>query len=68
MTRIRQVKTNFTAGEVSPELLGRGDLRAYDNGALALRNLFIFPTGGALNVALPNAADAVGVMMAVKKS
>ncbi|MEM6781015.1 MAG: hypothetical protein AAF569_04045, partial [Pseudomonadota bacterium] len=46
MTRIRQVKTNFTAGEVSPELLGRGDLRAYENGASALRNLFIFPTGG----------------------
>lgn len=46
MTRIRQVKTNFTAGEVSRELLGRGDLRAYENGALALRNLFIFPTGG----------------------
>lgn len=46
MTRIRQVKTNFTSGEVSPELLGRGDLRAYDNGALKLRNLFIFPTGG----------------------
>ncbi|MCB1530918.1 MAG: hypothetical protein H6853_04825 [Rhodospirillales bacterium] len=46
MTRIRQVKTNFTAGEVSPELLGRGDLRAYENGALTLRNLFIFPTGG----------------------
>lgn len=46
MTRIRQVKTNFTAGEVSPELLGRGDLRAYQNGAQELRNLFIFPTGG----------------------
>ncbi len=46
MTRIRQVKTNFTAGEVSAELLGRGDLRAYENGALKLRNLFIFPTGG----------------------
>lgn len=46
MTRIRQVKTNFTAGEVSRELLGRGDLRAYDNGALELRNLFIYPTGG----------------------
>lgn len=46
MTRIRQVKTNFTAGEVSRELLGRGDLRAYENGALGLRNLFIFPTGG----------------------
>lgn len=46
MSRIRQTKTNFTAGEVSRELLGRGDLRAYENGALTLRNLFIFPTGG----------------------
>lgn len=46
MTRIRQIKTNFTAGEVSRDLLGRGDLRAYDNGALKLRNLFIYPTGG----------------------
>lgn len=46
MTRIRQVKTNFTAGEVSSDLLGRGDLRAYVNGAASLRNLFIFPTGG----------------------
>jgi hypothetical protein len=26
--------------------LGRGDLRAYENGALTLRNLFIHPTGG----------------------
>ena len=40
MTRIRQVKSNSTAGEVSPELLGRGDLRAYQNGAQELRNLF----------------------------
>lgn len=46
MTRIREVKTNFTAGEISRELLGRGDLRAYDNGALTLRNVFIKPTGG----------------------
>ena len=46
MTRVRQIKTNFTAGEVSRDLLGRGDLRAYDNGALKLRNLFIYPTGG----------------------
>lgn len=46
MTRIRDIKTTFTAGEVSQELLGRGDLRAYDNGALALRNVFIKPTGG----------------------
>ncbi len=46
MSRIRQVKTTFTAGEVSRALLGRGDLRAYENGALSLRNLFISPTGG----------------------
>lgn len=46
MTRITEMKTTFTAGEVSRELLGRGDLRAYDNGALALRNVFINPTGG----------------------
>ncbi len=46
MTRVRQVKTNFTSGEVSSDLLGRGDLRAYQNGAAALRNLFIYPTGG----------------------
>ncbi len=46
MTRVRQVKTTFTAGEVSRSLLGRGDLRAYENGALALRNVFIQPTGG----------------------
>lgn len=46
MSRIRDIKTNFTAGEVSSELLGRSDLRAYENGALALRNVFIKPTGG----------------------
>ncbi|MCB1531730.1 MAG: hypothetical protein KDJ35_02560 [Alphaproteobacteria bacterium] len=46
MTRIREIKTTFTAGEVSDELLGRGDLRAYENGALSLRNVFIKPTGG----------------------
>lgn len=41
-----EIKTNFTAGEVSRDLLGRGDLRAYENGALTLRNVFIQPTGG----------------------
>jgi hypothetical protein len=46
MSRIREIKTNFTAGEVSENLLGRGDLRAYDNGARRLRNVFINPTGG----------------------
>jgi hypothetical protein len=42
----RQAKTSFTAGELSPELLARQDLRAYANGAAKLRNVFILPTGG----------------------
>lgn len=46
MTRIPTIKTTFTSGEVSSDLLGRGDLTAYDNGALKLRNVFIQPTGG----------------------
>ncbi|NQV46546.1 MAG: hypothetical protein HQ504_02065 [Rhodospirillaceae bacterium] len=46
MARISTLKTNFTAGEISPNLLGRGDLAAYENGALKLRNVFIHPTGG----------------------
>lgn len=46
MTRQRLSKTNFTAGEIAPQLLGRGDLTAYDNGAALLRNVFILPTGG----------------------
>lgn len=46
MTIIQQVKTNFTGGEINRRLLGRGDLKAYDNGALTLKNVFIHPTGG----------------------
>lgn len=39
-------KNSFTHGEVKPEVLGRGDLRAYANGAAKLRNIFVHPTGG----------------------
>lgn len=46
MPALRRVKTSFTAGELSPELMGRPDLRAYENGARFLRNVFILPTGG----------------------
>ena len=46
MPRLTTHKSNFTAGEVSARLLGRGDLRAYANGASRLRNVFIQPTGG----------------------
>ncbi|HTH18302.1 MAG TPA: hypothetical protein VL974_16710 [Magnetospirillum sp.] len=43
---ITLTKTNFTAGELSVDMLGRGDLAAYANGAKALRNVFIAPVGG----------------------
>lgn len=46
MSAIRRIKTSFAAGELSPELLGRADLRAYENGAARLTNVFILPTGG----------------------
>jgi len=46
MARLSTHKTSFTAGEISSELLGRGDLRAYENGAAKLRNVFVHPTGG----------------------
>jgi len=46
MARLSITKTNFTAGEISPHLLGRGDLRSYENGASKLTNVFIHPTGG----------------------
>lgn len=46
MTNLFTTKTNFTAGELSPDLLGRADLNAYANGALKLENVFIEPTGG----------------------
>lgn len=46
MTRIRTLKSNFTAGELSETIFGRVDLSAYENGARRLRNVFIHPTGG----------------------
>ena len=46
MPRLTTHKTSFTSGEISPRLLGRGDLTAYENGAAKMRNVFIHPTGG----------------------
>jgi hypothetical protein len=46
MTRQHVYKTNFTGGELDPLLLGRGDLRAYENGARKLTNVTLHPTGG----------------------
>jgi hypothetical protein len=39
-------QTNFSAGELSPFMFGRGDLRAYENGAAKLRNVLVHPAGG----------------------
>lgn len=46
MARVKTLKTNFTAGEISTELFGRGDLSAYNNGAARLQNVRIIATGG----------------------
>ncbi|WP_376095432.1 hypothetical protein ACE7GA_03045 [Roseomonas sp. CCTCC AB2023176] len=46
MATIKRAKTVFTAGELAPELLGRGDVAAWAAGARRLRNVFILPTGG----------------------
>ncbi|MBI0536040.1 hypothetical protein D9599_10695 [Roseomonas sp. KE2513] len=46
MPAIKRAKTAFTAGELAPELFGRGDVPAWGNGAAKLRNVFIQPTGG----------------------
>jgi hypothetical protein len=46
MPATRRIKSSFAAGELAPELLGRSDLRAYENGARLLRNVVIQPTGG----------------------
>jgi hypothetical protein len=46
MAHVRIGKTSFASGEVSPWLIGRGDLRAHENGASRLRNIYVHPTGG----------------------
>lgn len=46
MTNLFSSKTNFSAGELSTDLLGRVDLTAYANGAMSLKNIFLEPTGG----------------------
>ena len=39
-------KTSFTSGELDVDMMGRGDLTAFANGAKRLRNVVIAPTGG----------------------
>lgn len=46
MNNLVSVKTNFTSGQVSQNLYGRGDLKIFENGARCLENIIIHPTGG----------------------
>jgi hypothetical protein len=42
----RLMQTNFTAGELDPRLMAQNRLKAYFNGAEAMRNVIVQPQGG----------------------
>ena len=44
--RANLIKTNFTAGEVSPRLMGRVDIARYANGAKIIENAVVVVQGG----------------------
>ncbi|MGF1475214.1 MAG: hypothetical protein ACFB6S_06575 [Geminicoccaceae bacterium] len=46
MTRTVVVQTNFTGGEIDPQLMGRVDAQAYRDGCKRLSNVLIDPKGG----------------------
>jgi len=47
MPRVTTLQTNFTAGEISPQLYGRVDVARYQNGVRAMRNAVPQIYGGA---------------------
>lgn len=47
MPRVTTIKTNFTAGEISPRLLARVDIARYANGAKKIYNAYSLVHGGA---------------------
>ena len=53
MTRAFILQTNFSAGELDPRMLGRTDLRSFENGAAKLRNVVVETTGGVRRATLP---------------
>ncbi|EOZ9097145.1 hypothetical protein ACQX94_003016 [Klebsiella aerogenes] len=46
--RANLIKTNFTAGEISPRLMGRVDIDRYANGAKTLENSVVVVQGGVM--------------------
>lgn len=47
MPRLKELKTNFVAGELDDLLQGRSDVKHYYNGADFMRNVIVIPQGGA---------------------
>ncbi|WP_085701957.1 hypothetical protein [Pseudomonas sp. B15(2017)] len=48
MPRVTAIQTNFTAGELSPRMLGRVDIARYQNGAERVENAWPLIHGGAI--------------------
>lgn len=46
MPQASPIQTNFTSGELSPQMRGRVDLKQYLNSAKKLRNFIVRPQGG----------------------
>lgn len=48
MAKLSLIQTNFTAGELSPRLMGRVDIARYQNGAKRLENALVAVQGGVM--------------------
>ena len=48
MAKLAYIQTNFTAGELSPRMMGRVDISRYQNGAKRLENAVIAVQGGVM--------------------
>lgn len=46
MPRLRELKNNYTSGELDPRMIGRADNKHYFNGAELMRNVVALPYGG----------------------
>lgn len=64
--RANLIKTNFTAGEVSPRLMGRVDIARYANGAKVIENAVVIVQGGV--VRRPGTRFAAATKYGGKKS
>ncbi|MBU5384817.1 hypothetical protein [Citrobacter cronae] len=64
--RANLIKTNFTAGEVSPRLMGRVDIARYANGAKVIENSVVVVQGGV--VRRPGTRFAAATKYGDKKS